>query len=132
MDCEFEHCFHLFNMFVWFKQALVPWQLLRYFQIGAHQLLPEYFLCSCLMHCIITIIHWFTAARVFSLKTSATVQCQKCQEKGHWTYECTNERKYLYRPSRTKEMKKDLKRKQLQKVIDAKWVFLNVHLLYKK
>jgi len=58
-----------------------------------------------------------------SMKTSATVQCQKCQEKGHWTYECKNERKYLYRPSRTKEMEKNLKRKQLQKVMDAKWVF---------
>ncbi|XP_067946581.1 zinc finger CCHC domain-containing protein 10-like [Watersipora subatra] len=57
---------------------------------------------------------------VSSLKTSATVQCQKCQEKGHWTYECTNERKYLYRPSRTKEMKKDLKRRQLEKVVSAK------------
>ncbi|KAF6032667.1 ZCCHC10 [Bugula neritina] len=55
-----------------------------------------------------------------SMKTSATVQCQKCQEKGHWTYECKNERKYLYRPSRTKEMEKNLKRKQLQKVMDAK------------
>jgi len=56
----------------------------------------------------------------YSLKTAATVQCQKCLEKGHWTYECKNEKKYLYRPSRTKEMNKGLKRKQLQKVMDAK------------
>ncbi|XP_028838529.1 zinc finger CCHC domain-containing protein 10 isoform X1 [Denticeps clupeoides] len=36
------------------------------------------------------------------------VRCQKCLEMGHWTYECTGKRKYLYRPSRTAEMKKKL------------------------
>lgn len=37
------------------------------------------------------------------------VRCQKCLEMGHWTYECTGKRKYLYRPTRTAEMKKKLK-----------------------
>ncbi|KAJ1558569.1 hypothetical protein HK096_010052 [Nowakowskiella sp. JEL0078] len=34
----------------------------------------------------------------------ATTQCQKCLEQGHWSYECKNERKYLYRPSRTRQL----------------------------
>ncbi|MCJ8740509.1 hypothetical protein PDJAM_G00059760, partial [Pangasius djambal] len=37
------------------------------------------------------------------------VRCQKCLEQGHWSYECTGKRKYLYRPSRTTELKKRLK-----------------------
>jgi hypothetical protein len=35
------------------------------------------------------------------IKKASTYQCQKCLEFGHWTYECTKENKYLYRPSRT-------------------------------
>ena len=35
------------------------------------------------------------------LKRSSTYQCQKCLGRGHWTYECTKDNKYLYRPSRT-------------------------------
>ena len=31
---------------------------------------------------------------------SGVQQCQKCSRYGHWTYECKNEAKYLYRPSR--------------------------------
>ncbi|KAL7989189.1 hypothetical protein Chor_011855, partial [Crotalus horridus] len=42
------------------------------------------------------------------------VRCQKCLEFGHWTYECTGKRKYLYRPSRTAEFKKALKEKENQ------------------
>ncbi len=30
-----------------------------------------------------------------------TQQCQKCLKYGHWMFECTNQRTYLYRPSRT-------------------------------
>ncbi|XP_028907666.1 zinc finger CCHC domain-containing protein 10 isoform X1 [Ornithorhynchus anatinus] len=40
------------------------------------------------------------------------VRCQKCLEFGHWTYECTGKRKYLYRPSRTAELTKALKEKE--------------------
>ncbi|XP_075716112.1 zinc finger CCHC domain-containing protein 10 [Rhinoderma darwinii] len=40
------------------------------------------------------------------------VRCQKCLEIGHWSYECTGKRKYLYRPSRTAELKKTLKEKE--------------------
>ncbi|KAF6144550.1 hypothetical protein GIB67_006042 [Kingdonia uniflora] len=46
------------------------------------------------------------------LKTSSTPttggissQCQKCFEKGHWTFECKNERVYISRPSRTQQLK---------------------------
>merc|ERR1712127_181070 len=37
------------------------------------------------------------------------VKCQKCLEKGHWTFECKGKRKYTERPSRTKVLKKKLK-----------------------
>uniref|UniRef100_T1JUX0 Zinc knuckle domain-containing protein n=1 Tax=Tetranychus urticae TaxID=32264 RepID=T1JUX0_TETUR len=40
----------------------------------------------------------------------STVRCQKCLMKGHWTYQCTNERKCLLRPSRTVLMKRKLKK----------------------
>jgi hypothetical protein len=33
------------------------------------------------------------------------VQCQKCFQSGHWTYECKNERVYISRPSRTQQLK---------------------------
>ncbi|KAJ7327704.1 Zinc finger CCHC domain-containing protein 10 [Desmophyllum pertusum] len=36
-------------------------------------------------------------------------RCQKCLQIGHWTYECSNKRKYLQRDSRTKVIKKKLK-----------------------
>ncbi|KAL3752974.1 hypothetical protein ACJRO7_000380 [Eucalyptus globulus] len=32
-------------------------------------------------------------------------QCQKCYQSGHWTYQCTNERVYISRPSRTQLLK---------------------------
>lgn len=41
------------------------------------------------------------------------MQCQKCLEIGHWTYQCKNQRVYNARPSRTAilnsdELKQDL------------------------
>ncbi|EDO28323.1 predicted protein, partial [Nematostella vectensis] len=36
-------------------------------------------------------------------------KCQKCLQIGHWTYECTNKRKYLHRMSRTTVMNKKWK-----------------------
>jgi hypothetical protein len=44
---------------------------------------------------------------------SVNAQCQKCLEKGHWTYQCTRKRKYVERPSRTQVLEKRIK--QLQK-----------------
>ena len=35
-------------------------------------------------------------------------RCQKCLELGHWTYECTGQRKYVHRDSRTKTLKRKL------------------------
>ena len=37
---------------------------------------------------------------------ASTYRCQKCLQYGHYTYECTGKRKYTYRASRTKELKK--------------------------
>jgi hypothetical protein len=37
---------------------------------------------------------------------ASSYRCQKCLQYGHYTYECSGKRKYLYRPSRTKVMKK--------------------------
>ena len=31
--------------------------------------------------------------------------CQKCYQPGHWTFECKNDRVYLSRPSRTKQVR---------------------------
>jgi len=42
----------------------------------------------------------------------SNVRCQKCLEYGHWSYECSNKRKYLHRESRTKELKKTLRKKE--------------------
>ncbi len=57
----------------------------------------------------------------FSKKDAKSQKCQKCLEIGHWTYECQNSRKYLYRPSRTKLMKqKQLKMKNNQETLDVK------------
>lgn len=39
----------------------------------------------------------------------SSAQCQKCLEKGHWTYECTRKRKYVERPSRTQVLEKRVK-----------------------
>lgn len=35
--------------------------------------------------------------------------CQKCLQKGHFTFECTGKRKYVHRESRSKEMAKRMK-----------------------
>lgn len=48
-------------------------------------------------------------------------QCQKCLEKGHWTYECTRKRKYLERPSRTQALEKRIK--ELRQEQEKKFVF---------
>jgi hypothetical protein len=48
----------------------------------------------------------------FSLRlqqTSGNAQCQKCLEKGHWTYQCTRKRKYIERPSRMQVLEKRIK-----------------------
>ena len=38
----------------------------------------------------------------YSAPPADSVRCQKCLNFGHWTYECSNTRKYLHRDSRTK------------------------------
>ena len=38
-------------------------------------------------------------------KKSGVQQCQRCLKYGHFTYECTNEPAYVYRPSRTIQYK---------------------------
>ncbi|KFM66352.1 Zinc finger CCHC domain-containing protein 10, partial [Stegodyphus mimosarum] len=41
----------------------------------------------------------------------STYRCQKCLEKGHFTYECSGKRKYVSRPTRTAMLNKRLKTK---------------------
>jgi Zinc knuckle len=41
--------------------------------------------------------------------SAENIRCQKCLEKGHWTYECTGKRKYVTKESRTKELSKRLR-----------------------
>ena len=40
---------------------------------------------------------------------SSAYRCQKCLQYGHYTYECSGKRKYLYRPSRSKILSKKQK-----------------------
>ncbi len=40
-----------------------------------------------------------------------TVVCQKCLQKGHWTYQCKNDAVYTSRPTRTKQLLRPNKRK---------------------
>ncbi|KAG0065166.1 hypothetical protein BGZ89_008559 [Linnemannia elongata] len=47
-------------------------------------------------------------------KAPATQQCQKCLEYGHYTYECKAERVYKPRPTRTQQLKKPLKRVEVE------------------
>ncbi|XP_038207385.1 zinc finger CCHC domain-containing protein 10 [Zerene cesonia] len=47
------------------------------------------------------------------------IRCQKCLQYGHWSYECTGQRKILVRPSRTQVLKKNLKAKE-EKCSDGK------------
>ncbi|XP_075238938.1 uncharacterized protein LOC142334629 isoform X2 [Convolutriloba macropyga] len=42
--------------------------------------------------------------------SSANAKCQKCLEKGHWTYQCKGKRKVLERVTRTKQYEQDMKR----------------------
>ncbi|KAF9347014.1 hypothetical protein BGX34_003468, partial [Mortierella sp. NVP85] len=47
-------------------------------------------------------------------KAPATQQCQKCLEFGHYTYDCKAERVYKPRPTRTQQLKKPIKRPQVE------------------
>ena len=43
-----------------------------------------------------------------SEKRSGVVRCQRCLKFGHYTYECSNEAAYRYRPSRTTMYKQNI------------------------
>ncbi|KAF9428157.1 Alkaline ceramidase 3 [Podila epigama] len=47
-------------------------------------------------------------------KAPATQQCQKCLEYGHYTYDCKGSRVYSARPTRTQQLKKPLKRIEVE------------------
>ncbi|KAF9399460.1 hypothetical protein BGX21_006196 [Mortierella sp. AD011] len=47
-------------------------------------------------------------------KAPPTQQCQKCLEYGHYTYDCKAERVYKARPTRTQQLKKPLKRIEVE------------------
>ena len=73
----------------------------------------------------------------FSLSCSLVKQedfkCQKCLQKGHFTYQCTGKRKYVERDSRTRLMNKKLKmdeeKSQTRNSVSNTWKFsfLNSH-----
>ncbi|XP_075198451.1 zinc finger CCHC domain-containing protein 10 [Anomaloglossus baeobatrachus] len=63
------------------------------------------------LHNMATPMHRLIARRQAEANKQ-NVRCQKCLELGHWSYECTGKRKYLYRPSRTVELKRTLKEKE--------------------
>ena len=45
------------------------------------------------------------ACRLKSSKVDPNAKCQKCLQAGHWTSDCTNERVYKARPTRTALLK---------------------------
>ncbi|XP_055333580.1 zinc finger CCHC domain-containing protein 10-like isoform X2 [Paramacrobiotus metropolitanus] len=50
-----------------------------------------------------------------------SIRCQKCLQKGHWTYQCDKPAKYASRPSRTTELKKSVKQlEEEQKIAKLK------------
>ena len=55
----------------------------------------------------------------YSQPTAENFKCQKCLEIGHFTFECTGKRKYTYRPSRTKEMVKKMKKDEEEKQLET-------------
>ena len=44
---------------------------------------------------------------IFREEAPKTMQCQKCLEIGHWTYQCKKARVYSHRPSRTAILKNE-------------------------
>ena len=54
------------------------------------------------------------------IQSADNYQCQKCLEKGHWTYECTGTRKYVQRDSRTTMLKRMMMmpKKNVEKVAE--------------
>ncbi|GAB6021369.1 DCN1-like protein 4 [Chamberlinius hualienensis] len=46
------------------------------------------------------------------------VTCQRCLEKGHWTYQCQGKRKYAHRTSRTRLLHKRIKLAEEAKKLD--------------
>ena len=44
---------------------------------------------------------------------ASQVTCQRCLEKGHYTYQCKNEAAYVSKTSRSKELRRNKKRKLL-------------------
>ncbi|CAL8080732.1 unnamed protein product [Calicophoron daubneyi] len=46
----------------------------------------------------------------------STVTCQKCLEKGHWTYQCNRKRKYLERESYTSRLGKKIENAERKKL----------------
>jgi hypothetical protein len=43
---------------------------------------------------------------------ASNVQCQKCLQMGHYTYQCKNERVFVTRPSRSKQLKENLNKRR--------------------
>ncbi|CAK8688457.1 unnamed protein product [Clavelina lepadiformis] len=60
---------------------------------------------------------WMTILQQRQANLSKTeVTCQKCLQKGHWTYECKNERKYVHRTSRSHQLSKHVKQATKRKL----------------
>ena len=55
---------------------------------------------------LITVLYFVCRTRQ---EESNKQRCQKCLQYGHWTYECTNKRKYVHRPSRSAVINKKRK-----------------------
>merc|ERR1711862_391504 len=52
------------------------------------------------------------------LQNKENAICQKCLKTGHYTYECTGKRPYMYRESRTKELQRRMKGKESKNFVN--------------
>lgn len=57
-------------------------------------------------------------------------RCQKCLKYGHWTYECTNERKYVHRESRTVKLSKKIKLMKNQEKKQYVYLFFCTNIIF--
>ena len=65
---------------------------------------------------IALIICFHTGVLLLVYVFQQNVTCQKCLQKGHWTYECKNSRKYVHRSSRSYELNKNMKQAKKRKL----------------
>lgn len=60
---------------------------------------------SACVHPALTLLYMQTGSR----QDKSEAKCQRCLQKGHWSYECKNPRVYLARESKTEKLRQQHK-----------------------